>query len=362
MTDGVAQRAQANAIILVPGFETSVTREASLTLLLAGIRQYNSGVGYAEATATIEGLSGTQVTVRDAKTEVVTSTDIFEVEWKAKFDFASAGKWWQKLPTGFLLLFSFLNLRLVKSFRESPFWAVAIVLSLSLIVLWLYGTVAIALTAIGHSGAFGTDWDKRVSDLGASMLEVKPLIWATAVLTVLNVDVDRSIDLADLLRRYLFGATDRTGVTMRAQLRQTLAQVVPRVTNAGYRHVSLVAHSFGCVMALDYLDHEDSLRHPIRLVTLGGFLKFLSAENPALVDPLIDSCLANADVTRWQDFNSSNDWIATTTPIRRPSVKYSARSAVPTVSLPDRITGRSHSYYFGDETVIGAIMTPPENS
>jgi hypothetical protein len=352
MEQRVAPRERTNAIVLLPGFETAVTQESSLNLLLTGIRMLYAGRAYHESIATIEGLSGKKI-FADGQT-----TDIFEIEWKTKFDFASQAPWWQKLPRGLALLSSFLNIRIIGSVRESPLWSFGLISSTVLIVLWMYGALAVGIGAIGDSGLVPSSGATWLSNLGQSMLHQKVWIYATAFLTASNVDLDRSIDLSDLLRRYLFGKPDASGVTMRSQLRDTVAKVVPLVAGSGYAHVSIVAHSFGAVMALDYLANEHDLTQSLRLVTLGSFLKFLSTENPSLIDPLIDGCLANPIVYRSQEFYSKNDWLATTTPIRKADSKFTASEAVPHAAWWPRITGKTHSYYFADQTVVRAIMSP----
>ncbi len=170
----------------------------------------------------------------------------------------------------------------------------------------------------GITDLINASWGTSLADTGKWMLESKFWIWPTAILTAANIDLDRSIDLADLLRRYLFGVRESDNSTMRETLRFEVSDAVDAVAAGAKTDVTIVAHSFGCVMALDYIAASSPVKR-IDLFTLGGFLKFLSAENPQLVQPLISGALASPSLAKWTDFYSPNDWLATTTPIVTPS-------------------------------------------
>lgn len=110
-----------------------------------------------------------------------------------------------------------------------------------------------------------------------------------------------------------------------------------------YDQLTVVAHSFGAVIAVDVLVKMQP--KSIRLVTLGGPLwvaMVKSKDFNKAVDKLVDEKL----VDKWEDFTSKSDWLSTNSPVRMHSSLYHHHSVNLNASLKEKYDGKCHYRYF----------------
>src|SRR5262249_44969046 len=112
------------------------------------------------------------------------------------------------------------------------------------------------------------------------------------------------VDLATFVRAYLLNVEvgDEPGLRDRIR-RRVLDTLGPVMKNPDYARVTLVAHSFGAIVAMDVAaDYALQPGAPrLEIVTLGSPAKLLSLRSQWLQDETL-RCDASPSYARWSDF------------------------------------------------------------
>lgn len=214
------------------------------------------------------------------------------------------------------------------------------------------------LTAIGQDNKFfgfeiAPKLAKEIGNFGEKMGGWSVWLVASALLSL--IPVNAGVDIFDFARRYLEDDTD--GRILRAKIRQRISVILDDVLNENiYDRVTVLAHSFGVVIATDMLaDYQHS--KPIRYISMGGALKALSYKSE-WVEKEIKKCLSNDSLEVWIDCYSDQDWLCTKTPIpdgcSSKKIQYKKNNLK--FSLLKQISGKSHEHYFTDENVLKTIL------
>ncbi|HEY9647856.1 MAG TPA: hypothetical protein V6C88_15880 [Chroococcidiopsis sp.] len=312
----------------------------------------------------IDGAKGKQLEVRFRSGETK-RIDVYEAFWVDLVKRLSTENPRQKLWRGLNLLIYWTFSKIWMAFRECPNTVLWSIITLILVTLWYYGTMAMGLTAIGMDPTFWGSalpkgWAAELGELGELMGGWS--VWVTISTLLAFVKVDLLVDSLDSTQRYLQDAIDETtGESIRTKLRKRVMDTLEAVMACqDYSRVTVISHSFGAMIGVELLAEVGNvgypLAKPIRYITLGGQLKVLALRSP-WVERAIAGCILNPAVEQWIDYYADGDWLCTQTPVRPDAgTKFEAKSIMREVPLWDAVTGKSHSYYFYEKEVIHQIL------
>jgi len=125
-----------------------------------------------------------------------------------------------------------------------------------------------------------------------------------------------------------------------------------------YDKVIIIGHSFGAAIVIDAIGapHNEWLPK-CELVTLGAFLEFLQSVYPD-VKGRTDACLARPQVTAWADYYATDDAFSSHKPLTNSVPKYAGIKTNNGAGIVDRVTGKSHAYYFANAQVLQTLAGP----
>lgn len=331
-------------IVLIPGFQEKFSAGSQLSVLKTCLEKQSQAKALPLA---YEPLTGYQI-----KTDALT-TDLFEATWQSATPMLSTMGWLVKLTWGALLLGSWVRPESFVTLRRHLSWSRWFLAMLFIIVLWWLSAVFALTKELGYSLHFGP-FHFGHSDLQISFGEPF-FLTTTAILAFLGVSVTASTDLADLFRRYLGNAVDanglRTGDVIRSTVEDTLQLLLQR---RKYEDVVIVGHSFGALIALDAVETIDC---EVFLVTLGGFLAFLSSES-IRVQNLIGTCVKGQNLRGWIDYYSDEDMFSAPSPILQVPNRIESRPVKLGAGYWQRATGKAHTMYFRNQEVQSTILDP----
>ena len=348
------------AVVFVPGLAVQ-DRDFFLDCISTGLTEHLEITNVKEVgEAKIAGNSGKRFELYiDA--ENIKIIDIYEAYWADLFSKLSEQDLKSQFLNGTYLLFYWLFGKIWASVREAPTLFIGIMTSLLLLFFWYYGILAMALTAIGQDPNFlnfipiKTEWAKSIGSVGTTMGGWSVWLIVSGLLNLIPVKL--GVDIADFTRRYL--DEDMEGSAIKAKIRQRVSVILNDVLNEKiYERVTILAHSFGVVVATDMLaDYYYPKQIKIRYISLGGPLKVLSYKS-GWVEKEIKKCLNNNIIDNWIDFYSDQDWMCTKTPIPKgcnpEKIQYQKNNLK--FSLFKQLSGKSHTHYFTDEKVLKTIL------
>ncbi|MEH2245940.1 hypothetical protein [Nostoc sp.] len=285
--------------------------------------------------------------------------DIYDAYWNDLFSKQLSGS---NLKTqvfrGIYILFYWFFTKNLLALRNSPPLLIGLGTSLVLWIFWFYGIVGLAFVALGQEPNFlgfpiPEDWSKPISSFGKQMTNWSAWLVVSGIFSF--VPINLIADIADFSTRYL--EENSEGKILKAKIRKQVADKLNAVLETGlYDRVTILAHSFGVVIATDLLaDYQED--HRVRYISMGGCLKLLSCKSRQL-EKEISKCLDNEKIEAWIDFYSDQDWLCTKTPILKKSnpERIQQKETRTTFSLWKQLTGESHDHYFTNEEVLKAVL------
>jgi hypothetical protein len=252
------------------------------------------------------------------------------------------------------MLVSWLFTKELIALKSSPPLVIGLGISLLLWSFWFYGIIALAFVALGQDPNFlgfpiSEEWSSQISALGKGMSNLSAWLIVSGLFSF--VPINAIADIADFSTRYL--EENPEGKFMRAKIRKQVADTLNAVLETGYYNkVTILAHSFGVVIATDLVaDYHQN--HRVRYISLGGCLEFLSYKSKQIKKEIIKS-LNNEQIDKWIDFYSEQDWLCTKTPIPKgsDSMRICHRKIQLPFSLLKQLSGQSHEHYFTNEEVL----------
>ena len=343
-------------LILVPGFNATALRNASIDALKDGVTNALENVTVSSS------MRGASAGWRVARGD--NSVDIHEAYWQDHVSLLSDHKLWIRVFTGLGMTLLWFNPRTLRVLRHSFMWLLFSAFGTLLLALWLYGSVAVLLVSIGNllpkDLAMPPHFDVRTIEMSATNLGVKmQTLWLWAWLSVavaaIGIKLDVIANLTDLGRRFMTDSSD-DGVPIRTRLRHVVAHCVSGLSKDTDTQTIVVGHSFGVLLAMDAI--ANGLSREVEFISLGSFLAFLTAEFTRTSND-IAKCGSSTSLLRWRDFYSGDDWFAGPLPIPngatkiQPSVKLTGH-----VPIYLRITPEAHGSYFSNPEAIGQIIEP----
>ena len=180
---------------------------------------------------------------------------------------------------------------------------------------------------------------------------------------VLLLPLARIVELASFGRSYLERRSAVDGTECRTALRRRVESVLDKViAKGGYDRVSLVAHSFGSVIAIDVMaDYVPASGTHVRFVTLGSPVFLLSARSTWMAQE-VKRCRKSNAYAQWDDYWSKNDWICHEVPGEKSTGSHHSYPLEFGGSIAARLIGRTHNSYFDSQRVMTSLVTGADDA
>lgn len=379
------------AIVLVPGLIES-ERDEQRDYLVNGLCGVSESMRVDRVgPATVDGASGVRLRATDPRSESTGSVDVFEAYWYDLVHRLSRKPLRTRMVRGTFLLPYWLQGSLLRHFNAHKFLMVNLTLGSLLLILWYVSTVGLLLALgdelipnvipfdVPNHGATQPvleRWIKWIKTCVLTPLDTfattyfAPLWAFVAVLSYL-VPVNLLVDVADFSKRYLMNETEDEGspLGLRDKLRNRVRDtVIPVCESGAYDGVTVVAHSFGCAVAVDVLaDLSVPADVDLHLVTMGSPLELL-VQRSSWVRHEIRRCASQSSLTAWDDVYSNADWFCTRTPFDdldvddsdvdngdgRPNLR--SHRVLMDATLQDKLAVRTHRRYVSSPLVVDTLL------
>ncbi|MEB3884043.1 hypothetical protein [Lyngbya sp. CCY1209] len=353
-----------DAIVFVPGFDAKEKDYYIDRYLALGLaNRLEDRRAYMEPEPVkIAGLSGRRFTF-ESQGGAKKTVDIYEIYWRDLVEDLNEGTIRYRVFRGIYLLLYWLSASF-KIGRMSGIFLLQVTAILGLIAAWEYGTVIMAMTAIGTDpNALGfqlpSQWAEALGRWGQALGGWQLWLVTSALLSFLPISINVLIHLLDFIVRYAEDDTVGGVATLRDRLRHRLTGALADVFDSGdYGRVTVMAHSLGSVLAVDCLaDYRFRPGEAVRFVTLGTPLKMMAAIS-TWIRAEVEKCLHRDAIAEWVDFYSDRDWLCTRVPLHRGvrSDRFRAEAISLRVSLAQQLTAESHRAYFFDRAVLETLL------
>ncbi len=248
--------------------------------------------------------------------------------------------------------------RFLELLSRRPSLLIVVSLMLLVFVFWYIGVLALTISKVME---ILKDKNWLPDRIGALLESIRNVYWRW--LPFLGVSIlmailpaNEVVDMAFFGQQYLhYNQKLRTSIVDKvAKDVRLLAE-----SKQPYRHVFVVAHSFGALVAIDALVKvTPNPSRPIYLITVGAGLDFLDARDSTIKKSYTE-LLESKKIKGWLMINADDDDFLSSTPKITPSAAYSCRkvSLAPTLSEQLGIgnTDPVHIKYFSNPDVEKAI-------
>jgi hypothetical protein len=179
--------------------------------------------------------------------------------------------------------------------------------------------------------------------------------WWFIALTILFLAIGVTTgDVADIVDAYNRYLCERSG-SLRTRLRSHVELLMDEVSSCGYGYITIVAYSFGALIALDVIMRSSIPK--LALVTTGASFRYVFAVEPEAVRAILRSTKNNERISKWIDVTSNEDPVAGGASTVDPTLAAVERRVNLTPTFWDYITTTVHSAYFTNETVSAIIRS-----
>ncbi|MEQ8331013.1 MAG: hypothetical protein RH859_11190 [Longimicrobiales bacterium] len=180
--------------------------------------------------------------------------------------------------------------------------------------------------------------------------------WAVASALVGVLPLALLVDLSDFTKRYMSDEPSAPDTPpLRSVIQERIRGRVRRAVAAGtYDRVTIVGHSFGAVVAADYLADAPPSGVPVRLITMGSLLEVLARRAPWLKADM-DRLARRPDLEEWVDIRIVSDWFAS-------GARLEGQPGPRTVEVRsdetfvDKAAARVHARYFGNQETVREVL------
>lgn len=355
------------AIILIPGLER-VERFQRRDLLVANLQLVEARPLELAEDVTIAGETGKRLVPLPLRggDGLGPEIDVFEAYWADMAVAPGELSPWARLWSGFdLLLYWVLSPRTWRAFGRS--WTIAFGLMAGgvLLLLW-YLSLAILVAAALRADPTQTEAITGIpllKDLLDSFFVATGWIastapWAIITLALAAFKADELAAMAQFSKDYLENRRDDAEAGLRDRVRLRVAPTLQAVLAEPYDEVVIVAHSFGSVIAIDLLagwPHPGDWQR-LRLVTLGSPEAVLECRSHWLAAECRQLLERRPHV--WIDCFSRSDWLCTAVTGHKRAYPSASRELDFEGPRLDRLTGRTHLYYYHDARVLEILASP----
>jgi hypothetical protein len=343
-------------ILFVPGMGASEP-EHYLKKLIDGMRDYCDGKGISFNSLDNNEVENNGVRSVELQLDGQTKTmEIREIFWSDLRPRLSTEGSLRKFLRGFDLLFYWAgSFRTWAAAARSKYMLINTVFTLLLFLIWYYGAVAAAFTAIGASPEvlgfnLPQGWDKWFQVAGENMGSWN--VWLSAAVLMTIFPVAEVIDISYGTKCFL---QNRLGLQHKINGRLSRALSSVHRNADQYANVMVVAHSFGVVVATEALADFDEHKFPVhRLITLGGPMELIQGRSRRVREAreCLENRLQDNRLASWTDFYSDYDWLCSKTPVSEGIRGFESRKITTTVPWDQRASGASHLLYYTDWDVM----------
>ncbi|MGJ8649479.1 MAG: hypothetical protein ACSHX4_03890 [Opitutaceae bacterium] len=248
------------------------------------------------------------------------------------------------------------------------------------LTLWWYGVLATGLNLIALPS--GQPLNVFIDQIAESLYLPLAFLcymfsafmnWKIGVLALISSGtfamlIDSVVNTLNFAYNYLHSQN------MRESIWKRISHLVETLENEGdYKRITILSHSFGCVIHVDYLaDYCSSSDTPIRHITMGGPLAVMALRSSSLRQRLVHAL--NNPATRpqlWIDYYSEVDWMCTATPDGSPHYSFNQEDILATKrkiehreltfnakTLWQRAQGgyKYHTQYFQESQIIDELL------
>jgi hypothetical protein len=343
------------AIILVPGIRPA-QQDEQLDVLIGGLRKSAESVRVSETSvASIDGMKGKRVTCTVRATGETKTIDFYECYLSDLVPRLSERRALPKLWEGTQILFFWAFSGLWKSLRAEPYLVLSAIVSSGVFLLWYFSVLALGLTALGemkleeNSGLL-LQAVKLASFLGAALGNWGLWLGLTTLLGL--VRADRLADIGYFTRSYL--GSDLFRGTIRSRVRDPLDRLT---TSEQYSRVTVLAHSFGALVATDALAQFKYRAGPaLGVITLGAPTVVLRNMAEWVPRELL-TCARNSQIQFWLDFSSKSDWMGSQMDFgEKPTFPFVSARLRGMGGFLDQFTGGAHRAYFSRQEVVECLI------
>lgn len=351
-----------HAVILIPGMDSREKGAAQRKLVL-GLINCCERMRVAEAgQASLPGEKGTSLAVtRDGRSATL---HVFEAFWRDLTLQEPPKQALARIRDGAeLLLYWFFSGVWRALVRSSWYMTVGLLFSSLLLVAWYYSVLAVGLAAIGTdpdlAGQAGSEAVVQnligfLGKIGKQMGSWQ--VWILVSFLLGFIPLDGMVEISSFTMRYLRNDVGEDGVGCRDKIRHRAKGVLDDAVACGaYDSVTVVAHSFGAVLAVDLLaDRGPEGSVTLRLVTMGSPLELLGFRS-AWVRAETDRCLQNPAIAAWVDFYAGDDWMCSRVPGHGAREGQESRPQTRESSLLAKLSGESHKSYYRSQEIMEAL-------
>jgi len=354
------------AFILIPGLDSN-EKNANRHRLVTGFLNVPESARLEEmGESTVIGEAGVRLkaTIGHSSEKII---DCYEANWWDLTVTKAEENSFKKMRQGFSLLKYWFFSRVWGTVFKSPYMTLSVVLSSLLLIMWYYGILVLAFTAIGSNpdmipSAATQNWGTELAQAIGKAGKVMGgwYIWAAASLLMGFLPLNSLVRISSFTKRYLQNEPMEDGVGVRDKIRNRVKETLDRILQDGsYSRVTILTHSFGTVVGVDILaDYKFDPDRSIRFVTIGSPLYFLSYRS-RWIDNEVKKCLANEFIDSWLDFYSDEDWLCSKIPGHGEGDK-TGQQSIPIkheASLARKLRGQTHLAYFSSQPVMEMLVT-----
>ncbi|MEA5534018.1 hypothetical protein [Crocosphaera sp. XPORK-15E] len=362
------------AVIFIPGFKY---HGLSNFLLDKIQRKYKFFQAYRELT---------QDNLQIKQVELTTCIlDIYEVDWTEDIPKISSNNL-QKLFLSIWLLGYWTFSRIWSTFRNSPLLVIYSLLSLIILIIWIIAnTLLLIIILINFTGQTSVAFLSIISDnildfinslylwcLKSTWINIQWFAWGLVIAWLFSFSISEPInlglELSHFTKEYLKSNPLRISVRNRV-----LSILNPILSNQDYDEIIIIAHSFGVVIGAESLGHTLlSCPKPVKFISFGNNLVFLSKKESKLIENIVSKCLANLielnstnqlDTHYWIDYWAEFDWFCTKIPLKLFKKSHLSNDTIRTRFQRNKVfyrinnilnlfTGKYHLIYFEDESYV----------
>lgn len=294
----------------------------------------------------------------------VSEIDIFEAFWADMIPESADRTPWQRLLWGFeIISYWVFNWRSWTAFGTSRYITLGLFAGGTLLVLWYISLALLAAQAIGQNppeflkavpvlAPVFTAFVTTAAKFGSWQL------WIVIALILPFLKVDELIMLASFIKDYFQNKPDETEVGLRHRLRKRVQATLENVYESDYDEVTVLAHSFGTVLAIDLMADWPHLRDlsRTRLVTMGSPAAVLAHRSPWLAQE-IRRLSERKEIAAWDDYYANTDWLCTAIPGRDNFAGAGAGHQIDfETRFLEKLTGQTHLLYYRDGRLLEDLV------
>ena len=339
-------------IILVPGL-VRVSRSVQLSSFVNGLRAASERMPLEEIAD--ETVPRGACRLRGARGGAEVEIDVQEAYWSDLVPSVTQEPLGTKVLRGLSLAWYWAFSPVWKGVWRRKYLTFGIAMSFAAFMAWYLGTLVLLVEAWGENPP------EVLAGVMPSLTKVVDYVggwrfWVFASALVGFLPVALLVDISDFAKRYVSNESAAAGgPAVRLEIVKVVReQLLSALDQEDYSSVTVVGHSFGCVVAVDLLADLPSLGRSFRVVTMGSLIELLAKRAPWLREDVL-ALAGRPDLEEWVDVNSSADWFASGS--GAPASERYREAPVDTFgTLPDKLAARVHSRYFDNQGAIRIIL------